>query len=466
MNQGKLIESIRHLLMVLGLFLVFAGAAFAMENRDVIGPWLMDLQLGDSGFGDPSELTPEQRAELAEAPPEIKEMVEKVQRHFKAVRELKQIGPNAVPPLLDLLRHSKDLKVKDQALVAIDHLQPRPESVIGPLAEYLNTGESAENAALVLARQGPQALDPLLAARTNRNSAVRAAVAWHLTNFRPNENRDLRITINGDERKWPNFKPQDELISGALLELLEDDDLTVRLRAAGSLGDWAPQAAKVVPALVRHLEDVSPAVRGNAASALAQYGEAARPVVHRLVRSLYDPDENVRAAAAIALKAVGEHSRKPPLIALDPDKIQFTPTRRCYFLQTPDGMALSGNGHLITQQQFAVPVVIRARAKTDSTNIRLYYGQGMIILNWERNPRELRIHDPLTGKPSPVANAGFVEANTWHDIEWAISKDGMEILVDGVRRAKMNGDYAGIRGTVGIGGANGSSITVKEISAK
>lgn len=449
-----------------GLWLFTAPRSFGAESKPALGPWLMDLQLGNPGFKDPSELIPEERAELAQAPPEVKELIEKLQKHFKAVKELKQFGTNAVPSLLDILRTSKDVKMKEQALIAIDHLQPPPEMVLSALAEYLNTGEEAENAALVLARQGPEALLPLLSARTNRNSTVRAAVAWHVSDFRPDDKGNLRIAVNGDERIWPKFKPATKLISAALLDLLDDENASVRFRAAVGLGDIGGDLGKVIPALMRHLNDADATVRSDAVSALAHFGEAARPAAQLLAEKIYDPDRNVRSAAATALDSLGEHPDRAPTITIGSDKLQFIPTAGCFFREQLDNVVVSGNGHLTTRQEFEVPVVIRVSAKTDSTNIRLYFGRGVVIFNWEKNPRELRIHDPRTGKPTPVPGAGFVEANVWHDIEWTVRPDAMEVSVDGKKRATITGEYAGIVAPVGFGGAQGSTVVVKQVSIR
>src|SRR3974390_685133 len=56
--------------------------------------------------------------------------------------------------------------------------------------------------------------------------------------------------------------------------------------------------------------------------------------------------------------------------------------------KTAQGITLSDkkgdDARLTTKAEFKVPLVITARVKTDSTNIRLYYGEkGMIILDWE-----------------------------------------------------------------------------------
>ena len=55
------------------------------------------------------------------------------------------------------------------------------------------------------------------------------------------------------------------------------------------------------------------------------------------------------------------------------------------------------NAAAITPRIYRAPLTVRAVAKTDSTNLRLYWHIGEIILNWECSVRELRVHDPHTG---------------------------------------------------------------------
>src|SRR5438876_8916236 len=53
---------------------------------------------------------------------------------------------------------------------------------------------------------------------------------------------------------------------------------------------------------------------------------------------------------------------------------------------TGEGLRMEGEGRAMTRRPFAVPVRIDVVARTDSTNIRLYYGdRGFVIFNWEVN---------------------------------------------------------------------------------
>ena len=450
------------------LLFISATVRFATDGRAAdkaaLGPWLMDLQVGKPFFDLPEKIDP---AELALAPPEIRKSVEETQGHFKAKEKLKQMGTNAVPLLFDLLRASKDLNEKEKALIALDHLQPPPEMVLSELAKYLNTGELAETAALVLARQGPLAVRPLLSARTNQNAAVRAAIAWQLMNFHPDEKGALRLSINGDDRIWPKFPPVAAIISPALLEFLEDADPVVRYRAAVGLGLVRGDPVLIVPALIRHLKDSHPTVRSDAAEALGHYGENARVAAPDLARALHDPVDFVRSFAASALKAIGvQPPREQPSLEIGAQKLGMILTPGCFFLEQPEGVKVFGNGRLLSKEEFTTPLTLRAIIKTDITNIRLYFAKGMLILNWELNPHELRLHDVRHGKPGAFPGRGFVEVNAWHEIQWVIGAESTQVFVDGAERVNLNADHTGVKGPVGLGAAQGSTVTVKEFEVR
>ncbi|UCG16002.1 MAG: hypothetical protein JSV19_11980 [Phycisphaerales bacterium] len=121
---------------------------------------------------------------------------------------------------------------------------------------------------------------------------------------------------------------------------------------------------------------------------------------------------------------------------------------------------------LATEQRFSPPLEIRARARTDSANIRLYYGYfgtGQLIFNWEVRPDQLRVHDPATGAATGVRSAGAVEKNEFHDIIWRIGPRRMQVLVDGEERYRCVGDYREVVSPVGIGPAWGSRVDVESL---
>jgi len=61
----------------------------------------------------------------------------------------------------------------------------------------------------------------------------------------------------------------------------------------------------------------------------------------------------------------------------------------CTIERTTEGARLTGasrngmNAAAITSRVFRAPFTLRTIAKTDSTNLRLYWHLGEVILNWE-----------------------------------------------------------------------------------
>jgi hypothetical protein len=109
------------------------------------------------------------------------------------------------------------------------------------------------------------------------------------------------------------------------------------------------------------------------------------------------------------------------------------------------------SGYFQTIQKFRPPFTIRTWAKTDALNLRLYCGKGMVIFNWEPNPGELRVHDPISAVASAIAEHGRIVPNEWHNIEWQIVSGGMRITVDGQVRFQNRKDYSKLEAAAAIG---------------
>ena len=110
------------------------------------------------------------------------------------------------------------------------------------------------------------------------------------------------------------------------------------------------------------------------------------------------------------------------------------------------------------------PFVFRVVGKTDSTNLRMHFHRGELIFNWERDVRELRVHDPATAEQHSLKGKGFIATNEWHDISWEIRLDGMRVVVDGEIRYDGPGDYSGIESAPSVGPCFGSAIAVREFT--
>jgi hypothetical protein len=106
------------------------------------------------------------------------------------------------------------------------------------------------------------------------------------------------------------------------------------------------------------------------------------------------------------------------------------------------------------------PFTLRTVARTDSTNLRLYWHLGEVF-NWECSIRQLRVHDPGTGRQRGIEDAGFITVDQWHEIVWGIMPGSMRLLVDGELRYEKNGEYLSIEAPLAIGPCFGSTVTVK-----
>jgi hypothetical protein len=132
------------------------------------------------------------------------------------------------------------------------------------------------------------------------------------------------------------------------------------------------------------------------------------------------------------------------------------------------------DGFVLAPGTYTVPVKIDLVAKTDSTNIRLKYGKGVVILNWECNDNELRVHDPVNEKfNNGVVGKGKIPVNEFVNISWILDHDYMLLLVNGeVKLFRQNQPYMKLKVDgiplpeleVGVASAMGSVVTIKELT--
>jgi HEAT repeat protein len=89
-----------------------------------------------------------------------------------------------------------------------------------------------------------------------------------------------------------------------IMNLLDDSNPMIRMKASQALGQIGPQALAAVPALIRSLKDPSAQVRCNAAWALGCVGSGTQ-VIPPLIEALDDDDPEVRRYSAFALSLLG-----------------------------------------------------------------------------------------------------------------------------------------------------------------
>ncbi|TMV50049.1 hypothetical protein FE783_10820 [Paenibacillus mesophilus] len=131
-------------------------------------------------------------------------------------------------------------------------------------------------------------------------------------------------------------------------------------------------------------------------------------------------------------------------------------------------------GVAVFPEAVSIPARIDLTAKTNSTNIRIKFGSGQVILNWECITGELRIHDPMLGFSYGVGGKGKVPVNEFVRISWILDVDYMLLLVDGeVRAFSEDEPYMKVlksglpkapESLVGICSAWGSAVTVKQLN--
>ena len=136
-------------------------------------------------------------------------------------------------------------------------------------------------------------------------------------------------------------------------------------------------------------------------------------------------------------------------------------------------------GSFTTPQTYSLPLKITLRAKTDSTNIRINYGNGGVILNWEVQLRELRIHDIFNEegygfkKFGGLNNAGLIPKNEFINIDFILEKDYLAVCVNGeirhigthyeyIKELQRNPEYHPSK-HISIAAAWGSVVSVESL---
>ena len=143
------------------------------------------------------------------------------------------------------------------------------------------------------------------------------------------------------------------------ITMLDDEDASVRSRAADELGMLGESAAEAIPHLIQGLCDNYEPVRLNAAYALGAIGA---PAVSQLIETLGTEDDVMRRMAAYALAAVGE----PAVPALS-EALQHT----------DDAVRIEATYALA---QIGAPAVtatpaLMERAKDESVEVRRYLAE-------------------------------------------------------------------------------------------
>jgi HEAT repeat protein len=174
------------------------------------------------------------------------------------------------------------------AAYAFAALGTNARPAIPELARLLNqAGKSrvSTKAVIALARCGPQALAPMLAALTGTNDFVRGRILWQL----------------------PELQQRGVDISPALariLECLQSQNNTVVLQASGALWQMLPERGLVLPTLVSAMTNQNYYVRMTCVELFSAYGESASNALPCLIEALRDVHPVVRSQATNTIEMI------------------------------------------------------------------------------------------------------------------------------------------------------------------
>jgi HEAT repeat protein len=198
-----------------------------------------------------------------------------------AVRGLADIGPEAVPALIETIRNCN--RYQGEVLIAAaDALRQIGPPAAPALAELLTEtrGDQRKWVALTLAAIGPTV------------DAVPALIETL-------QEDDDPITRSAAARALGKVGPGAKPAAAVLIEALQE--ARVRRWAVYALGRIGPDARAAVPAMIERLQDEDMYVRRATASALGGIGPAARAALPALKELLHDPNRRIAEAAAEAI---------------------------------------------------------------------------------------------------------------------------------------------------------------------
>ncbi len=313
----------------------------------------------------------------------------------EAQAALREIGTNAIPPLLELLR-TKDSLVKrkvnellrkqslirfqlrevsekrEKAVAGFNALGPIAKPAMPELVALFNDPEITFDAVRALAVIGPDAVLPLTQALSHTNDAVRVHAALFLRMHGtahpelagPALLKAFRDPIPGVRLNAANslcrIKNDPGLVIPALIERLEDPSLIVRVAVAQCLGEFGPEAKAAVPALVKRLEKNPSNEPHLLTSALAKIDPDA--AMTNLIHLLQKTNVPVRIRAADQM-----HSLRDQLKGTSPAVREMAVSSLIQMLEAPESdvrrSAAEALGDFGAEARAAIPALQAAFAK-------------------------------------------------------------------------------------------------------
>ena len=276
---------------------------------------------------------------------------------------LAQVGPKALPALLDILQKKKPDEGK-WVLRILHGFGPPAVPVLGEALKS-NSPEVRAAAANALGEMGHEAsaaATPLFALTKDSNPGVQAAafralVAVHADSERLKPLLQAALSSqNSDVRKaaaagLAALGGAAALGVDGLVDLLADDNAAGRLAAVTALGQLGAKAAPAIDALLSHLND--PALQSAIVDTLGQLGPAAAPSVPRLLEIVKKGNERATILPILTSIGPGAKDALPMIYAAARDRVaevKISGVTALAAVETDDAKALAvliplvGNG--------------------------------------------------------------------------------------------------------------------------
>jgi len=236
---------------------------------------------------------------------------------------VRQIGTNAIPDLLSMMR-AEDSKLKEtimtvlarlhiyrnriadasgkhlRALFGFQALGSQASSAIPELKGLMNNPKIVHFAAAALVNINPDGVQAATSGLQNTNALVRRETAGVLGTM-----GIVRFTTNATPARMALLRAQAEFAVPPLIRALNDSDEMTRARAATSLGLLGQKPEIAVPALIKNLQETNGwRVPASAAKGLSRFGTNAVAALPALKAIAEHRDSHVRESVAGAIQSI------------------------------------------------------------------------------------------------------------------------------------------------------------------
>jgi HEAT repeat protein len=200
------------------------------------------------------------------------------------------LGPQAVPRLIEALKHEK---FRPEVIYTLGRIGPAASPATDALSKFVDDKNSrvAQEAIITLGKIGP---------------AAKAAVPALVKALSEKEDKDMNFA--SIEYALGKIGPDAISAEPVLVEKLNDKNDNVRFLSAWALaqihGSSADVAAKAVPVLITGLAMADMTDKVISAEALGKFGSLAKSSEDALKKAASDPDKNLAEAATAALAQV------------------------------------------------------------------------------------------------------------------------------------------------------------------